>query len=182
MSDRFRAGIPDTYVPGGIWIEAKVIPVLPTRITPPIRYLTGPQKTELEELTEHGDTCFVALYFAFDHHSKAFALVPWWEFQRIADWNLDTISSLGLILDKSKKEDFQLERFFNKDHPLKYDASIWWNDAFDKWVKRYPEKFDPERTPGQWPRALKGDVAGYMESDDDEDHEPGDSDEEDGAD
>jgi hypothetical protein len=184
VSDRFRAGIPDTYMPSGIWIEAKIIPTMPTKLVPPIRYFSGAQRLELNRLTKHGDQCFAALYFAFDHYSAAFALVPWEDFLKIASWDLDTISTLGTIIDK-RNEDFKLERFFSKDAPLKYDPKIWWNEAFDDWIRKHPEKYDHTQRGGHIARlraAYDRNEDGEVEWENAEDNEPSDSREEDSPD
>lgn len=155
MSDRYRAGIPDIYFPSGNWIETKVVPRLPSREIGPLRYFSGPQRTEMNDREAAGDQCFAAIYFSFDWYHRAFVLCPWYEFWRIALWDLEAITTLGVVIPDHNAPDYQLGRFFNKDHPLKFDPNIWWNQAFDTWVRKNPDKFDPDRRPGRLPASTK---------------------------
>ncbi len=140
MSDRWRAGIPDIYATGAIWIETKCIGVIPSgmRAFHPKSKLTGPQRIELRELEEKGDQCFVAIYWQYGQ-SRAFTFMPYWEFMRITRWDLKTLQTLGHILGKG--DSFRLDRFF-KDG--KYDPGIWWNPAFDAFVQQHPDWFNPD--------------------------------------
>ncbi len=140
MSDRFRGGIPDIYGTNAIWIETKCIGLIPSGKGGfhPRSRLTGPQKTEMRELEEKGDQCFVAIYWQFGD-SRAFTFIPFWEFMRITKWELKTLQELGHIVTKG--DSFRLDRFF-KDG--KYDPGIWWNPTFDGFVNAHPEWFNPD--------------------------------------
>lgn len=172
VSDRYHTGIPDIYIPSGIWIETKVIPRMPTQATPPIRYFPGPQRKEIRKLMEAGDEVLAAVLFCFDMSTRGFVLAPWWEFERIAVWNYETIISLGRIFPAGEKRHFSMASFFSMHSPGKLDLDIWWNDAFSSWLKRYPEQFDHKKRVGKWARvrwedgeAEGGEPSGLPEAD-----------------
>jgi hypothetical protein len=175
VSDKFTSGIPDIYMCNGMWIESKVISRAPTKNIQPVRHLSSHQRRELNDLTRHGDQCFVAMYFQFSTgNNNAFVLCPWWEFWRISLWDLDAIVRLGKIV-RGASSDFDLKRFFHKDHPLIFDPKIWWDGAFESWVNDNPDKFDADRRPGRFGRPGNALFAGepedldaYVDGEDDE--------------
>ena len=86
-SDRFRAGVPDIYVPGGIWIESKIF-----RMSKSVNWLKkiSPQQAYfMDQVHSHMDFCLVAARFEMPDRLCRGVIVPYKFLYRHDTWTPD---------------------------------------------------------------------------------------------
>jgi len=88
-NDRVNRGIPDIYLVGGKWIESKVLISLPNAMDYPLKHFSALQRNNLDDLSDGGDECFVAILF-YKLNEPRFLVMPWYYFRRINVWHRST--------------------------------------------------------------------------------------------
>lgn len=138
-SDRFTSGVPDIYVPGGNWIEGKLVPINVDGRVNAIGYFQTKQLNMMKRLMLGGDTCFVAVLFVDKTDGKRFAymVVPFLWLLRYPTWTADIIWQWGA--KKYEPRNINLESVFDNRHPRNLNV-----ETLNKYYKSIePHEIDP---------------------------------------
>jgi hypothetical protein len=131
-NDRITRGLADIYVPGGNWIESKLVPGLPRALNSPLKYYHGNQRPFLDGMLKRGDTTYTACQWVVDQKQRMFVFMPWWNFRRILQWNMEMVLHFGHSYTIHSTT-YMMERHVVNG---KLDMT-WFNEKWKAWPFRY---------------------------------------------
>lgn len=147
MSQKFERGIPDIYMPTGIWIENKIINYGGPRgryNKRPITALSNAQRWVMDQLSKDGDFCLIGILWMIDSGTQRFTLMPWTTFRHILQW---TVTDMMHFSDELEPGKFPIPKFWDGRNII-MDT---FDDRFNSWVhKNNDTMYDSTSTSDHW--------------------------------
>lgn len=120
ITERFIAGIPDTYASGANWIEFKWCEWSGTRPITPWRELKEQQKARLDTMHAHGDRAWVSFLITGKGGARAL-IAPWYWLKGQGAWEPVVVKQYCLPYTGRASAISLLQHYF-KPHDTKYDG------------------------------------------------------------